>query len=193
MTKTLSLLLGLVIFTSFSSVEKGKYKVFFVQDSLRKEVTAGDEVIELRKAPFKIEVHLYNREGVFVSIASEPTYYNVPENSAFIDPQLVGPMCQAEDNHNEDKDIIVDNESFCYWYYDKESPLWRFDKEIQDKGDHIAATMTVDNIYYPETKSLVPLSDFSTPLYFIFFHKEVNKKGVSSKITEQKKVRIVFK
>ncbi|MFL5729665.1 MAG: hypothetical protein ACJ75J_09300 [Cytophagaceae bacterium] len=190
---SLLIVLPLTLCTASFFAAKPSYRIFFVQDNIRTEVFYDDKVLELRKAPFKIEVHLYNIEGVFTSISYVPSYYNVPENKNFVKPEDIGPMCQAEDNNNSDLDILVNNETFCYWYYDRKDSLCRFDKGVQEKADHAEGTMSVENLFDPDKQSGIPVSEFTQPLFFVFFTTKENKQGLCTKILERKKIKITFR
>jgi hypothetical protein len=168
------------------------YNIFIVQEYTRKEILWDNDSLVLRKAPFYFEVHMYNMEGVFLNIASSPSYYNTPLNKNFVNPPDIGPMCQAEDLYNEDKDIIVDNEYFCYWYYDEKDSLYRFDRGALKDGNHIKASMTVEKIYDPRTETYQAIADFNTPLYLLCFNT-TNKDGLCQKIIDRKKIKVIFK
>ena len=167
------------------------YNIYVVQDTIRKEIRWNEDQLKLKKKPFYFEVHLYNMEGIYLSIASSPVYYNTPVNKNFVNPPDIGPMCQAEDLHNSDKDIILDNEYFCYWYYDEKDSLYRFDKGAIKDGNHSKAAMTVEYIYDPKTEKDIPIADFKGPIYILVFNGK-SKDGIVQKIMDRKKIKLIF-
>ncbi len=189
--RILILSFSLLLLQSLNIVAQGTYNIYIVQDTIRKEIVWGTDELKLRRAPFYFEVHLYNMEGVFLSIASTPVYYDAPLNKDFVDPENIGPMCQAEDLYNSGKDIIIDNEYFCYWYYDEKDSLYRFDKGAIKDGNHIKAAMTVENIYDPKTETDIPIAKIKMPIYILCFNAKA-RNGVYEKIIDRKRIKLIF-
>jgi hypothetical protein len=191
--KLIGVLLLILISTAFSYSQKEEFKVFFVQDNIKREVKFDNSVIVLEPKRFKIEVHLYNIEGVYANISFDTLYYSTPLNERFPDWKSISFKTMVEENFNIQKDVIVHPDNVSYWFYDPNLKWHRFDKDVIVKAGENIGTKTVENLYDVDKDSYTKLKQNKKPIYFTFFTADKDQKGYLNNEFERKKIKIVFK
>lgn len=171
------------------------FKIFLIQDGIKKNILFDDSATILKRKPFKIEVWLINIDGVFASVSFDKLYYQTPLRERFHDWKYVGYKVMAEDIYNYDKSIVSSADGLGYWYFDpiSEDTLHRFDKTPIQKGDTIIATMSVDSISSQETRETVPLKDLTKTVYLVFFSTVYNAEEALHIETHRVKTRLILK
>jgi hypothetical protein len=199
----LSLLITSTTTNNQGYIEKNRYRVFIVQDTLRKEVLLNEQVILLNKKPFVIELHLKNEnEGVSLNASYRTNFYNTPLNRRFKDWSSISAKTMSESMMNEDKDLLLSNENVCFWYYDSKDKH-RMDPTIQKTDTSIITTQTVAylNDSDEENPKDYPIKKVKGPIYIVFFnydyledytHKKEDAYKVYNEI-DRKKVKLIFK
>jgi hypothetical protein len=197
-----------LLFTSTTThnqgyIEKNRYRVFIVQDTLRREVVLNDQIIQLAKKPFVIELHLKNEnEGVSLNASYRTNFYNTPLNRRFKDWSSISAKTMSESMMNEDKDLLLSNENVCFWYYDSKDKH-RMDPTVQKTDTSIITTQTVAylNDSDEENAKDYPIKKVKGPIYIVFFnydyledftHKKEDAYKVYNEI-DRKKVKLEFK
>lgn len=183
----------LFIFTTLC-LQAQPFRVFIVQDDLRKEVNFSDSVIELKKKPFVIEVHLLDSlDGIYVNISYDSLYYNTPKDTVFPDWEYMGLNIMAEDLFNSYKGLIVSQKFPCYWYYDEAYPLHRFDSIITKLNNGYLCTKTVTQTLNQNTREEIKAKDFNKPLILVFFSERDRTRIQPGIITKRVQTILVFK
>lgn len=170
-------------------------------------VSPVNNIVTLKKRPFKFNVSIKEKmEGVFLTATWDDFMFNFPANKNIFycvnnkyeeDCGFVDGMTMATDLYNEDKSIIVgDRTAQQYWYYDKEDPRHRFDKEVVVENGWIKATFTVENIWDRLIENRddreSDISEIDRDIYLVFAGEEVNKKTKLSKELQREKFVIKF-
>lgn len=192
-TRLIYLLLIFIVSISFNYIQKKQFRVFFIQDNIKKEFQFDNSVFILQPKAFKIEVHLYNVEGVYVNISYDTLYYSTPRNERFHDWKYISGKAMAEEDFNLEKDIIVNTENVSYWFYDPNLKWYRFDKDIVVKENEIIGTMTVEQFYDVDKGSYSSVTEATKPIYFTFFTADKNQKGYMNNEIERKKIKVLFR
>ncbi len=187
-TPTIILFLCITLFTSGQDKEDS-YRVYFSQGNTKTEIFYEDTLLILKPEEFKIIVELNNLLGIYAHISFSPEYYNTPENGEMDGNEYIGYKVMAEENFNEDQNIIVDNEYFSYWFYDPSKDWHRFDREVEVKGNKAICTMTVNRFSTRETKEDILPGEMEKTIYFLFF-MENNQRKSSLKYVDKKRIKI---
>lgn len=162
-------------FIKLSDKENDEYfKVEVFQNGKKVEVI--ENIIKLKKEPFKFKVTLYKTDHVFVSNSWDTYYYDYPSDENifkceddlyFKDCRFVSIKTGNEDKFNVNKDIYVGDDAYQnVWFYDETMKWHRFDNTIEVKDGVITAEMTVENIYDMDKRDerIFEDSDYNYPI-----------------------------
>lgn len=164
--KKLLLLPVLLFFAGVLFAQGKKVSVRIIQDSAVYPV-AGQE-ITLRKEPFKIVVTLSGMEGIYLYAGFTDSIYRLQENEKIPGFKDLPAMAMAETSFNKDQELIISDDGWAYWFYDKELDWHRFDKDVLVTADSIKGTKTIKQFYFPEPEHTVAVRDIGQPLYLFF-------------------------
>ncbi|MEN9998286.1 MAG: hypothetical protein RI922_1276 [Bacteroidota bacterium] len=166
--------------------------ITLVQDEQRITINEFDTLVILKPTPFRFEIELSNCEGVFIQASRTSEYYDTPKDSLLKDWIYIPDKVMAEDDFNVDKDMLVDNDGFSYWFYDPKKDWHRFDNDIKVKKNVVKATYTVSKIYDTALHEQVELSDYLDTLYLLFFIAKENESHQLTTELARKLIRIRF-
>jgi len=76
--------------------------------------------ITLQKKTFKIQVLLQNIEGIYAFASFRDSLYNLPDNKPVPGFDLMPVMTMAEEEFNKEKELILDDEGWAYWFFKPE-------------------------------------------------------------------------
>ena len=158
-----------------------------------KIVIPQNGIVELEKKPFKIEIRLTNLEGVYLYSAFGDSIYRLKIDEPIPNFKDLPAMAMAETEFNTDQELIIKNESWSYWFYDKKMDWHRFDKNsIRQEGENTIGTKTIKQFFLPEEQieKVLKIENVVTPLYLFFVAVEKDKKGNPAKELERYKLRI---
>ncbi|MBL6446391.1 hypothetical protein JMN32_08735 [Fulvivirga sp. 29W222] len=178
----LQLLLLTSAFSAFS--QKSSFEIQISQGGQTYEIADSDEALVLEPEQFVIHMEFNKTEGIYVSASLTDKSYNKPPESEWL---YIDMKVMSEEDFNEEKDIIISNDYFCYWSPNKGQDWHRLDKPIKTKGKKTYATYTVEKLY-TEDKVHVPLTEVDGPLYLLFFSIDDN----TNKDIERRRVKIQF-
>lgn len=157
------------------------------------EITEGEQVISLQPQDFSFLVELRDVEGVYLSASFNDYYYRLGEHEQIKDWKYIKAKVMVEKSFNEEKELLVDDESLSYWFYDPKLDWHRFDKRVKSKHGVVKASKKVDRLYDVDAKANVELTDCSDTLFLFFFHIEEDEKGEPVTATFRKKAIVVFR
>jgi hypothetical protein len=173
-----------------STGDKGKYRLFIIQDSIRYEMNYSDTTLKLKKKPFKFELHLAQGfEGAFVSASYEKLYYDTPVKRHFKDWDAIGAKTMVEAKENEDKTLVTSPEYVCFWYYENGKP-YRTDPKTRTEDNRIVLTKSIKKISEQGEDKIYVISEVSKPLYVVSFYKNFDTPKALD--LERKRIKIVF-
>lgn len=177
-------------FTNNMHEDKGKYRLFIIQDSIKYEMTYSDTILKLKKKPFKFELHLARGfEGTFVSASYEKLYYDTPIKKHFKDWDAIGAKTMVEAKENEDKTLVTSPEYACFWYYEN-GKAYRTDLKTRMEDNRIVLTKSIKKIAEQGEDKTYAVSEVSKPLYLVSFYK--NFDAPKALDLERKRIKIVF-
>jgi hypothetical protein len=148
--------------------------------------------ITLEKSSMKIQVFLENIEGVYCFASFDdslhklsatdtvPGFFYLPENT------------MAEEQYNKDKELLVSNDGWCYWFYNPKDAWHRFNKKVIDlEGGKYVGTKSIKQFYLVEDDMEVKIKDNNRPLYLFFVAvTETDKEQHPIKELLRRKVKI---
>lgn len=158
-----------------------------------KKITQIGEEIFLKKIPFILYVNFYNTYGVDVSASWGRHYYDFPDSENIYncnienysdDCRFWSMKAGAEEKYNEDKNILVGDDSYqVYWAYDDQDYWKDFNKIDSTQKDMVIGTMIVENIFDLDIRDLrkfeesvyhYPIEKIDKDIFFVFAtsHKE---------------------
>lgn len=183
---------GFLFLCTLVFAQNPSVSITLVQDEQRITINEFDTLVILKPTPFHFEVELSNCKGVYLQASRTSEYYDTPKDSLLKDWNYIPDKVMAEDDFNVDKDMLVDNDGFSYWFYDPKKDWHRFDKELKVKKNLVKATYTVNNIYDTAKHDQVELSDYLDTLYLLFFIAEENDSHQLTTELARKLIRIRF-
>jgi len=187
MKTTISLFFGvLLVCTSFA---QQKLTLKIIQNG--NAVTPANGELSLKKEPFSIEVTLDDLDGVYVYADFTDAVYKLNEKDRIPDLQEVPYKVMAEENFNPNKQLVINNDSWCFWNYDKGQNIHRFDREIKVVNDHtITGTKTITQFFYPATQKTVKITEATQPLYLFFLATNPYQKAATVRELGRQKIKI---
>lgn len=129
----------------------------------------NNDTLQLEPRTFKIQVLLQGVKGVYVFASFGDSLYKLPADSPVPGYADLPVMTMAEEEFNKEKELIVDNGGWSYWFFDPEMNWHRFNKKIilLDSG-RLVGTKTIKQIYIPASDITRKLKDNKEPLYLFF-------------------------
>jgi hypothetical protein len=132
---------ALVANTAFSQA-KVSFKI--IQNGAAVNPVNGE--YQLKKAPFSVEftfdVNMY--DGVFVNADFTDAVYKIGDKASLPDLQDIPYKIVKEENFNTNKQISINSDNWAFWFYNKSSNEYRFDRDIKTvDANTVTATRTV--------------------------------------------------
>lgn len=192
MKKWLSLIIFVdLLFLSFGQ-NKGSYSMVIVQEENRYELTSKDTVLILKPTEFHFEFEILDREGVFLSFSYSNEIYWTHEDSVWKDFESLNPMVMVEESNNADKDAILADDGFSYWFYSDEYDWHRLDEGLQVSKGKIKGTYTIIKFYDRSIGEEVGLAMIDREIYVIFFECDDDEYRNPIFPYNRKRVRLKF-
>jgi hypothetical protein len=190
MKTTMSFLLLLMLAgTCFSQAKVG---IRILQNGAPVAPTGGN--IELKKAPFTIEMTMEGAEGVYCYADFTGNMYKLGDKESIPELQDIPYKVVKEHPYNANKELTISNDSWSYWFHSKNEPEHKFDKDIKIVNDQsFVATKTVEQFFFPESLKRVKLTDATESLYLFFLVTNPYQKGSTVRELSRQKLRIIFK
>lgn len=148
--------------------------------------------LTLKKKSFKIQVMLERMDGVYCYASFKDSIYKLSEKDTipgFID---LPNMAMAEEEFNKEKELLVSNDGWSYWFYDPKLNWHRFNRKIVLlDGGRIVGSKSIKQIYNVSDTKTVKVKDNNEPLYLFFVAiSETTTSGKPAKELLRRKVRI---
>jgi len=172
---------GIIIPYSISIVQGDKSYDLFSQDT-----------IHLERDTFRFEVTLIGIEGFYLSASFNDEYFMLPANKAVKDWEYISAKAMVEEPFNTDRDLLIDDECFSYWFYDPELDWYRFDEGLKHNGQWVSATYTVATMFNADTKTELTLKDIDRPIYLFAFYIDKEKRKPVKQAAGRTKAVILF-
>lgn len=153
------------------------------------------DVIQLKKKPFKFQVLLQNVEGVFVFASSRDSVYRFSETGPIRDFKYLPLLQLEEDAYNENKALNVSEVGWSYWFFKPDAPSHPFSrKTIKVDTTTVLCTKTVKQLNDISTAKMIRLKDVEGPLYLLFVGiEDYDASGNPSKELMRRKLKIEWK
>lgn len=162
------LLCCLVFFAGPSSGQQS-LAVRIIQEDTIHPVSNDQDQITLQKKSFRIQLLLQHIEGAYIMASFKDSMYSLDSDQPVPGFSDLPNMAMAEENFNREKELIVSDDGWSYWFYDPVLDWHRFNKKITllDSG-RVVGTKTIKQLYVLADQESVKLKDNDKPLYLFF-------------------------
>lgn len=152
-----------------SFAQQQNVSIRFVQDDEVHTIHEGDSSLILEQKSFKIQVLLQQVRGVYVFASFGDSLFRLPGNRDVPGFSELPDRAMAESEFNKEKELLVDDKGWSYWFYDPGLHWHRFNKKITllDSG-RVVGTKSIKQLYLVEEERSVKLKDNIRPLYLFF-------------------------
>lgn len=154
-----------------------------------------ETTVKLEKDKFRVQVYLQNTGGVYLFAALHDSLFRLRETDTVPGFSRLPDKAMAEETFNKDKELLIHDDGWSYWFYDPELDWHRFNEKIIriDSGG-VVGTKTIKFAYFISRKESVKLKDLNSPLYLFFVAvKESDAGGYPVKELMRRKVKIEWK
>ena len=148
--------------------------------------------ITLEKKSFKIQVLLQFIKGVYVFASLGDSLYNLPAAAPIPGFSDLPGLVMKEEEYNREKELLVSNEGWSYWFYDPLIGWHRFNKKVVplDSG-RVVGSKSIKQLYLLPEGRTIKLKDSNAPLYLFFVAvAEVDSSGKPLKELLRRRVKI---
>jgi len=182
---------ALVANTAFSQAKLG-FKI--IQNGAAVNPVNGE--YELKKAPFSVEFtfDVNSYDGVFVYADFTDAIYKIGDKASLPDLQDIPYKVVKEENFNTNKQIAISSDSWSFWFYNKGTNEYRFDRAVKTvDANTVTVTRTVEQVYFPVKEKTLKMAEIAEPLYlFLLVTNPYNQRGVVREFYRQK-MKLNFK
>ncbi len=143
--------------------------IHIVQDDQVFIPKMGTDSITLQQKTFKIQVLLQYVNGVYLFASLNDSLFRLPDPSPVPGFAQLPEMTMAEEHFNREKELLVSDEGWSYWFYDPGMTWHRFNKKIihLDSG-RVVGIKTVKQLYFLPDRVTRKLKENKAPLYLFF-------------------------
>lgn len=140
-----------------------------LQEDTIHPVAPGQDIIRLQKKSFRIQLLLQHIEGAYIQASFRDSLFRLPPDQSVPGLADLPSMAMAEESFNKEKELLVSDEGWSYWFYDPALNWHRFNKKITllDSG-RVVGTRTIKQLYILPEDEAVKLKDNDRPLYLFF-------------------------
>lgn len=165
--KLLRLLICFITIPSFA--QQKDVSVRLVQEDLVYTVDQGQDAVTLQQKTFRVQVLLQHVKGVYVFASFSDSLFRLPADKRVPGFADLPVMTMAEEQFNKEKELMVNDEGWSYWFYDPGMHWHRFNKKITllDSG-RIVGTKTIKQLYLAGDQKTIKLKENNRPLYLFF-------------------------
>lgn len=148
--------------------------------------------VTFNKKNFKIQVLLHNISGVYCYASLSDSIYKLASNDSIPGFEDLPGMTMAEEKFNDEKELMISNKGWSYWFYDPSLDWHRFNKKIVLLVDgRLVATKSIKQLYLVDQKKEIKLKDNNSPLYLFFVAiAETDSTGKPIKELLRRKIKI---
>jgi hypothetical protein len=183
----------LLLFSADSIAQQKKIVVRIIQEE---SVLLGDfqDVITLKKKPFKFQILLKNVDGVFVFASSRDSVYRFTETGPIRDFKYLPLLQLEEDAFNQNKELNLSETGWSYWFYKPNAEWHPFARKIfKLDSNTIVCTKSIKQLNDISEQKAIRIRDLSAPLYLLFVGvDEYDANGNPSKELMRRKLKIVW-
>jgi hypothetical protein len=183
----------LLLFSADSIAQQKKIVVRIIQEE---SVLLGDfqDVITLKKKPFKFQILLKNVDGVFVFASSRDSVYRFTETGPIRDFKYLPLLQLEEDAFNQNKELNLSETGWSYWFYKPNAEWHPFARKIfKLDSNTIVCTKSIKQLNDISEQKAIRIRDLSAPLYLLFVGvDEYDVNGNPSKELMRRKLKIVW-
>jgi hypothetical protein len=183
--KTIYLFVCLLFATAISNAQK--FIIGIVQDTL---VTPVNGEVFIAKKPFAIEVTLDGIEGVYLYASFRHTIFRLSPTDTIPGFADLPGMAMAEESFNKDKELIINDDGWAYWFYDPQQDWHRFDKEITQIDRKVIGRKTIQQFYFAAKEKAQKVKDVAAPLYLFFVSAGLGENFNLNKEIQRFKIKI---
>ena len=140
-----------------------------VQDDTVLTATELENSLTLEKRSFKIQVLLQNTKGVYLFASLKDSLFNLPDQTPVPGFINLPDMIMSEEVHNNEKELMVNDEGWSYWFYDPGLSWHRFNKKIifLDSG-RVVGTKTIKQLFFLPSRETKKIKENNATLYLFF-------------------------
>ncbi len=152
-----------------STGQKKDVTIRIVQEETFFTADQWPDSITLQKKSFKIQVLLQHIKGVYLFASLKDSLYSLPDLTPVPGFARLPEMTMAEEVHNKEKELLVNDAGWSYWFYDPAQPWHRFNKKIilLDSG-RVVGTKTIKQLFFLPSRETKKLKENDAPLYLFF-------------------------
>lgn len=162
-------IIPLLLLLTVANGQTGQFSVRILQEDTVHTLARGQNQVTLEKKSFRLQLLLHLIRGAYLQASFKDSLYNLPDDQPVPGYFQLASMAMAEENYNKEKELIVSDEGWSYWFYDPSLDWHRFNKKIifLDSG-RVVGTKTVKNIFIPSRGNSFKLKEINRPLYLFF-------------------------
>ncbi|MGQ0740619.1 MAG: hypothetical protein ACT4OJ_16340 [Bacteroidota bacterium] len=138
---------------------------------------------------------MQNIKGVYAFASMNDSLYRLPDTEPVPDFANLPVLTMAEEEYNREKELIINDEGWAYWFYDPETNWHRFNKKIilLDSG-RVVGSKSIKQLYFLPVKRTLKLKENNEPLYLFFVAvDEEDSNGKPLKELLRRKIKIEWR
>ncbi|MEM9921999.1 MAG: hypothetical protein AAF990_28100 [Bacteroidota bacterium] len=166
-------------------LEAGKFLLRFFQRG--EEVAVRQGVLQLQPEDFMIEVNTQQLPGVYAHLCTAPNAA-FEEESTFQDLPNVAAKTVATTPSNEDNELIVDCNSYSYWYNQKEGQSSFND--LVTAGERARGRLSVNGFFFPEGEIVMDVGEMADELFLYVF--SMRSDSTSNVVSQGQYIKILW-
>jgi hypothetical protein len=157
-------------------------------------ISPSTNIITLKKSSFKFQVLLEHIEGVYLFASFSDSLYRLGDNDSIPGFTRLPEMTMTEVEYNKEKELMINNEGWSYWYYNPALPSHRFNKKIVLlDDDRVVGFKSVKQLYFLPERKERKIKEINQPLYLFFVAADTDEAGKPVKELLRRKVKIEWK
>jgi len=141
------------------------FDVQFIQDGIEAPIDGG--IVKLKKTPFSIFLNMREVDGVYLN-ATTAYDQKYEDDNTFDNLDDIYPKIMAEPAFNQDRELFLSRDNYCYWFYD-ENLDWHRLSDVQIQGDQIVGEKVIQNFFFPEMSKKIRVDNIIEDVYLFFF------------------------
>lgn len=188
-------LISILCFSELPAAQQKGFSIRIVQEDAVHSPEPGTSTVVLQQKTFKIQVLLQHLDGVYVFASFHDSLYNLPSQDPVPGLSAISGLVMAEEAFNKDKELLVADDGWSYWFFDPSLDWHRFNKKIVllDSG-RVVGTKTVKQLYLVTDQESVKLKENSQPLYLFFVATQnANENGKPVQELYRRRIKIEWK
>jgi hypothetical protein len=153
----------------FTCAQVKDITIRIVQDETAYLLSNFENNLRLKKKGFKIQFLLSRVEGVYIFASFNDSLNKITANTPVPGFANLPEMAMAEDEYNKNKDLMVSDEGWSYWFYDPALSWHRFNKKLVElDSGRVVAVRSVKQLFIVDRKEDIKLKEVNHPLYLFF-------------------------